>query len=418
MKKIRSLYKHPLFVGGTLVVGGNMIANIINYVYHLVMGRILGPVDYGILASLYSLLYLISIVPSSASIAIVKFISSAKSDAEVYSIYKTLKKFVLRLSIGLSFLILILSPLIGNFLNIKNVVLILPVSIILFFSLFTLVNQATAQGLLKFLGLIGPTLIGSFLKLIVGVGLVFIGWSVFGAISGVVVGAIVAYLYSVLFINKVLKKSSSKDFNIWPFLKYSLPVLVQAFAFTSLFTADVILVKHFFSGHDAGIYAALSTLGKIIFFASAPIAAAMFPTVSRRKSHGERYANIFLISLGITLAISSVIVIFYWLFPGFAITLLYGDAYLSAKPELVWMGIFILFYSISSLLVNFSLSTGKTKIVVFPFAAAILQIICLWIRHISLMQVIQTSLSIVVLNFFVMLVYLIYNRQKEAYVKE
>ena len=39
---------------------------------------------------------------------------------------------------------------------------------------------------------------------------------------------------------------------------------IQALAFTSFFTTDLILVKHFFPPFEAGIYAALSTLGKII----------------------------------------------------------------------------------------------------------------------------------------------------------
>ena len=88
--KLRRFVEHPLFSGSVIMIGGNMAANAINYLYHLVMGRLLGPAGYGVLASLYSLLYLAGIVPTSASISVVKFISSAK-DADVYSIYRVIK---------------------------------------------------------------------------------------------------------------------------------------------------------------------------------------------------------------------------------------------------------------------------------------------------------------------------------------
>ncbi|MCX6706185.1 MAG: hypothetical protein NTV24_03745 [Candidatus Woesebacteria bacterium] len=179
----------------------------------------------------------------------------------------------------------------------------------------------------------------------------------------------------------------------------------------------MILVKHFFSPFQAGIYAALSTLGKIIFFAVSPIAATMFPIIAGRKSRGEKYGKVFLTSFGITLIVSITIVFFYWLFPNIAIGILYGKAYLSASIELVWMGIFILFYTLASLLVNFSLSLGRTRVVLFPFLAAVIQIVALSIWHNSLLQVIQVSLVIMTVLFFVISIYLLYNRRIENYGK-
>ena len=115
---INRFIKHPLFSGGMIMVGGNMFVSVINYAYHLIMGRTLGPVNYGILASIYSILYLISVVPSSASISIIKFVSSAKSDVETYSIYRSLSNFVFYLAIILSSIFIFISPSIAKFLHI------------------------------------------------------------------------------------------------------------------------------------------------------------------------------------------------------------------------------------------------------------------------------------------------------------
>lgn len=410
MKKIKAIIANPLFSGSAIMIGGSMVGNVINYIYHLIMGRMLGPVDYGVLASLFSILYVVGIVPTSTSVAIVKFISSSKKPSEVASIYRSIDKLVLRLSVILSFLTLLFSPFIANFLNIKNVFLVVLISPILFFSLIALVNQATSQGILKFMGFVYPNFVASGVKLILGVLLVVLGFSVFGAMVGVVLSGILAYLVSVPYVKKIKEiKNFDTEYNLKPFLKYSMPVFFQALAFTSIFTTDVILVKHFLSPFEAGIYASLSTLGKIVFFASSPIASVMFPVVAGKNARGEKYMKVFWGAFALTFAVSALVVAVYYFFSGFAINILYGNAYLSAAPDLVWMGLFILVYTLATLLVNFALSLGKTKIIWFPLVAAIGQGILIWIFHSDVKEIIQASLVICTFMFFGEAIFLGYN---------
>ncbi len=400
------------------MIGGSMVINIINYVYHLVMGRILGPINYGVLASLFSILYIVGIVPSSTSVAIVKFISSAKNSHEITTIYKSLNKFVFLIASALSVLTIIASPFIANFLHIENIFLVILITPILFFSLITLVNQAASQGLLKFMGFVLPNFVSSVVKICLGILLVIMGYSVFGAMVGVFAGGLLAFFASKWYVREINKTINfKKEYDLRPFLKYSLPVFLQALAFTAIFTTDVILVKHFLSPFDAGIYAALSTLGKIVFFASAPISSVMFPVVAGRSAKGEKYLKIFWGSFGLTLIISAVVVGVYYFFSDFAIKSLYGSAYLSASTDLVWMGLFILVYTLALLLVNFSLSLGKTLIIVFPVVAAFAQAIFLWIFHSSILEIIQVSLVICILMLLGEGVFLGYNSLIKIYGK-
>lgn len=408
MKKIKDLMNHPLFSGSAIMFAGNMGANVINYAYHLIMGRVLGPVEYGVLSSLYSILYLVSIIPSSASISIVKFISSAKDD-QIYSVYSQIMKLIFKLSIIMSFIILISSTLIAKFLHIDNILSIILLAPILFLSLLTLVNQAASQGLIKFIGHIVPTLISSTLKFLLGLIFVYIGWAVQGAMLAIAIGALISFIYSYGFIRKNIAKTKLKTVDLKPFIKYSGPVLLQSLAFTSIFTVDVMLVKHFLDPFSAGIYAALSTLGKIIFFATSAISTTMFPVISKRKSLNQDYRKIFFASLLITLIIAVFITFFYWLFPNIAIGILYGKDYLSVKNELVLMGIFMLFYTLSHLIVNFFLSIGKIKIVFIPLLAALIQVVIIWFNHNSINQIVKVSLSVTVLMFICLSLYTGYN---------
>src|SRR3989344_3528886 len=114
----KEIVKHPLFTGGSLMVGGGMAVNLINYLYHLVMGRILGPADYGVLASLFSILYITSIVPVSTSFAIVKFISSAKTLVQRRIVYKSINSAVFLFTLLTALVMALSSSLISDFLKI------------------------------------------------------------------------------------------------------------------------------------------------------------------------------------------------------------------------------------------------------------------------------------------------------------
>ncbi len=407
-KKINLLIKHPLFAGSMIMITGSTGINAVNYLYHLLMGRLLGPAQYGALVSVFSLLYMISIVPISTSFAIVRFIGSAKNKKDRNTFYSTIKRSIFRMSIVLSLLMIFASPFIAEFLHLTNILSILMVSPILFFMLITLVNQSTSQGVLKFWGVVGPNFVSSVGKLMFGVFLVYFGFSIDGAILGVLLAVILAFLLSRNIVMGVVRETKIDNKLLKPFLIYALPVLVQALAFTSLFTADVILVKHFFSEHDAGLYAAISMLGKIVFFAAAPITHVMFPLVSRKSSVGEDYKHTFFLTFAITSMGVFSVVGFYYLFPEFTIQLLYGSEYLEAQIYLVWMGLFIAIYTINNFLVNFVLSLGKTRITILPLIAAIAQITLIYTYHDQLLQVLMSSLIIMTILFIVLLVYLSY----------
>lgn len=389
------LLQHPLFSGSFLMFGGGMAVNVINYLYHLIMGRLLGPVGYGVLASIFSLLYIVSIVPLSTSISIVKFISGAKNKKELSNIYYGIKSFAFKLSTILLLMFTLLSFPLAKFLNIQDTFSVFVVGIVMFFSILTLVNQATLQGLLKFQWFVIPNLVLAIAKLLLGIVFVFFGFSVGGAVVGILIASIFAYVVSTFSIRGFVARATKTDFNTRKFIKYSIPVLLQAFAFTSIFSVDVLLAKHFLSPFEAGVYASLSTLGKVVFFATSPIASVMFPIISKRHSGGIKYKKILFLSLLLTAAISLIITVIYYFFPRVAISTLFGKEYLDGASSLIFMAGFMVLYSISYLLVNYFLSIGKTIVVVLPILAALIQGLLIYFHyHSNKVEIVNTSLVV------------------------
>lgn len=410
-KNINQVVKHPLFSGSLIMVIGSNSANFFNLLYHFVMGKMLGPGSYGELAAIISLVGLLGIIPVSLSLVVIKYIAIAKDDTEISALINWFKTKVLLFSLIFSGLIFIASPIIFPFLHLDNAFYLILVIIGFFFSTLALLNRSILQGLLKFKEMIISLLAETALKLLISVLLVYLGFQVSGAIGGFALSVILGWYITNLYL-RYRRKQVSMRVDRKQILSFITPVLTVSFATTSLYSSDVVLVKHFFSSYEAGIYAALSTLGKIIFFGAGPIGAVMFPIISRRSSRGEGYNKIFIYSFLATLLLATAVLLIYWLLPKFIIVVLYGNSYLEASSLLVWFGIFITLFTLSSLLINFHLSLGHTRVVLIPIVAAILQIIAIWFYHDSLFTVIIISILISALLLGILLIYSSYGKGK------
>jgi O-antigen/teichoic acid export membrane protein len=175
---------------------------------------------------------------------------------------------------------------------------------------------------------------------------------------------------------------------------YGIPMTFALLAGTSLYSADVILVKHFLNPHAAGIYMSLSVLGKIIFFASFAITSVLFPTIAEHKEKGNNYRHIVWMGAGSVAGISFFVTTCYFLFPRLVVHLLFGSAYDEAVQFVGWFGIFLSFISLSTLFIQTYLAEGKTIVSYIASVAAVLQVVLLFFFHTNIMQIILVNVSV------------------------
>lgn len=396
-----------------LMVFGSNFINAINYLYHVVMGRMMDPSEYGELAAVFSFIGLVSIIPFSFGLIITKFISSAKDKSEIKGLILWFSRKVVITSILMAATIGLFSFQLTKFLHIENVFTIVVGGVTYLLTLRTFLNRAVLQGLLKFKEAILSQMVETVAKLVAGVILVWLGFSVFGAMLGLLIAASVAFFVTRSF----LKLHIGHDGQVSPsqkdILKFTLPVLLQSAAYSSFFSSDVILVKHFFPSHEAGIYAAVSTLGKIVLFATAPISVTMFPFISKKRSEKKSYISVLILAVLATALACASLIILYALFPHFMINTLFGSAYLDSVKYLVPFAVFISFITLAMLLINYLLSVNKTKAVVLPLAAASAQIIGIVFFHEDLDQIISISTVIAGLLLLSLIVYSIITYKKD-----
>jgi len=407
---LKQVVKHPLFSGSAVMIIGSNFGNFLAYLYHVVMGRILGPGPYGELASFIAIIGLFSVTFSFLGTVIVKFVSSANED-ERNALYSFFLKKGVTVGISIGFVLLIISLPISQFLHldIKTALLIGPT---LAFFFFSLLFRSFLHGLMKFTKVVILANFDLIFRFIFGLAFVYLGYSAFGASFGIFLGAFASLVLGAFFIKGALKYNKNEVFQDGKrIFKYSLPVLIYSVASNSFLSADLLLAKHYFSPHTAGIYASLSTLGKIIFYGAAPVSGVMFPLIAQRHAKGNSYKKILLMSIFITLIIAAIINTVYYFYPELMVTILYGQKFIEAAPYLVWFGLFIGVFTLVNLFASYYLSVEKTKIVFWMPIFAGLQIAGIIIKHDTILDLIQVSLVSVSLFLVGLLIYYIYENK-------
>lgn len=411
--KVKILITHPLITGSTIIFIGSFIANIFNYLFNLSMGRLLPVSDYGLLTSLNSLFVMLSIFSLAFKEMFAKFSAryAARDDLNNLShlIVKG-SKYVIIIStiyiIGLIFL----TGAVGRFLHVDNSFLIIIVFVAVLVSLIGAVPNGVLQGNLRFYANSFLSIFQSFLKFGSAVILVLLGYQIFGAVSAILLSGLLTTILGYFVILRYLKGSDRSKVNNLDFKKefthYTYTFILASIGITLLSNTDIILVRHFFNEQTSGQYAALSLMGKAIFYLIIPINFVFFPLIAQKKEKNERLFNTVVLTSGIVFAVSVAISFIYFAFPGVILQIFFPSPdYQVLKPYLGLFSLYVLLFSLVNIMNSFFLSVGKTKVYIFTLAAGILQIILIMLFHESLYQIIG---ALFVVNFLLLLSYFIY----------
>jgi O-antigen/teichoic acid export membrane protein len=413
IKTIQKLVLGNLLIkGSAIVLISSTLANFGNYLFHLLMGRFLGPADYGVLESLISITYFLGIPVTVLMIVVTKFVSrelEAKKKVALF-VKKISGKTAIFGAVAL-IVFLCLFPWLRALVRVENFFLFLGIGLSSYFGIFLAIWTASFQGILKFFKLGVLSIINSWSKLIIALILIFLGLKVGAGILAIVLGAFLAVVFGYLMLRREIPLQQKGEINIKASFEgiggYTWAVLVSNLALTSFYTIDIILARYFLSPVEAGQYAALSILGKIVFFASSPINSVMFPVVSSRQAKGENYQKIVTLSLALVALLCGGISLVYFLFPQIMIGLLFGQEYLASTRFLGFFGIFISLYSIASLLTNFFLSISRTKIIVFPALLALVQLVLIFFYHQGIDQILFVNIMVMIALILGLLAYLL-----------
>jgi len=363
------------------------IFNFLNYLFHFVMGHMLGPEDYGVLAVLMSVLTIYNIPTEAIQNLISRYSSKLNLKDEKrkikFLIISSLKK-----GLKISLLIFILATIItfplSKLLKI-NFWLFFISNFLIFYSFLGPINKGVMQGQKRF-GYLGINfMLEAGLKLFFAISFVIFGFKIFGAVMGILMGVSSGLIFSFYF-NKDILKEKAEKFKLDEFKLKEVSYFITTIIIFVALSLDIILAKIFFSAEVVGKYSVISMIGKMIFFGTIAISKTMFPLTSEKHDKNENPIKIFKKSLIIVIVLEFLTILLFAFFPKDIIGLLYGNQYTDMAYLLVYSGISLSFLSLVNLNLYYCLSTKGVRKPYYLFIFLIIEIVLLCTFNENIMQ--------------------------------
>ena len=350
---------------GIILFSLTTAAGVVNYLFQVVMGRMMDVETFGVLNALLSLSMVVSVPVASISMITSKYVSECnalgKSDKPVL---KGIFFNIAAISLFVILLGIALSGVISSFLYIESTALVAFMMLSAGVGFLVPVVSGGLQGQKRFLALGVFCLIVPLSRLLGSIIFVLIGMNVNGVVLSLLMGHSMAiivglWLLKVGVFSGLVKAEKLVDKSVLRFAGKALSVNTGLVILTNV---DIILVKHLFSDAEAGIYSAASVLGKTILFISGALAIVMFPMVTEAAAVKGDINRIFKKTLLYGGSLSAFCAIVFIAFPELIVTILFGGRYSGAAVYMLPISIWIIAVSFLNTIANYLLAIDRAKL--------------------------------------------------------
>ena len=381
--------------GSAIMLVAMMLVNVFNFAYNMVMARMLGPAAFGNINAAVTMLLLASCVSLAFQLVCAKFVARGQVDSAKAAVVHNLLGKAWIVSLVLGVLLFVAQKPVASYLNIPSpwIVGILALGIAAYAPLG--VKRGAMQGVLAFQRLGTNFVLEAIVRFFVGAGLVVAGYGVLGA-----VGAISAAVITACFLPRLpLQLRGERGVAE----QLSLAEAVQAIVFfvgqVIINNIDILLVKHYFASDPAGIYAAISQIGRLLYFASwFGVVNAMFPVtaaagVGEKKTKAHGIGLPLMLVLGLSLLFIAIAAIF----PHMIMGVIFGSRFIDIGWLLALYAAATGLYSLSVVFIAYEMSRriANTGWLQLMFSGALVLGIALF--HGSLHEVIMVRIVLMAL---------------------
>lgn len=379
--------------GSVVLLSGSGLTTGINLAYNIVVARFLGPKGFGHATVVYTILTLVSAVTLSFQIISAKIVAQQSSAEGKSAVYRGFHRGAWVCGILAALVLLLFQKGIADYLNLPDPTLVALLAIGAAFYVPLGSRRGYVQGTYGFQRLAANLVLEGAIRFAGSFALILCGFGVQGVIAANAGAVAIAYL-------AIAPKLTARAMNPLR-LSYALRETFQAMVFFSgqvlINNCDIVLVKHFFAAKEAGIYAAVAMVGRVIFAFSSSVVNSMFPLVAGTRHEERKDIKVIATSLLLVLGIGSILAFglsvapaglwtaFFG--PGFEIVGQYNLPYLLALYAIT-----SIIYSLSVVMITFEMSykIANTSWVQFAFSGLVIGAICRF--HSSLRQVILVQL--------------------------
>ena len=385
----------------------------LNLIHNVLMGRLLSPADYSQLTLLITLQLLIGLLPATLQTVVARFgarYHARHDETTLRELLRQARRFSGIAGVAITVGMLVLSPLIIGAFQLRGIGLLVPLLLALPTFILMGADRGILQGVGHYLWLSAAYLTEGVIRLGVGIllgyALIRAGRSLEGAVWGVSQAMLATWFIGWLAVRHIPPAPTDS-----PPATIERPAWIQLASLTLLAligqalitNSDFLMVKNFFTSDEAGLYAAISVLGRIVYFGALPLTVLLVPLIARRQALGEPTRPILTLLLVGGAVICSGLVLGAWLFGAQVLQVLYGNAYLSAVGLLAPYALAASLYTLTNLTITYQIALGQGGETGLPIIAGIAQIALIGLFHQTLLQVIGVQIGLMAVLFVVVL---------------
>lgn len=386
--------------GSIVLLSGSGMTSAINLAYNVAIARFLGPVGFGHATVVYTLLTLLSAVTLSFQIISAKVVAQQASPEGKTAVYRAFHKTTWGCGILVALALLFFQKAISDYLNLPGSDLIAIIAIGAGFYIPLGCRRGFIQGTYGFRGLATNMVLEGAVRLGGSMAMIVAGFGVRGVIEANSAAIAISYL-------AIRPRLTGRTPN--PLRQsYVAKEMMQALNFFSgqllINNCGIVLVNHFLSGHEAGLYAAVAMVGRVIFTFSQAVVNSTFPLVAGTREEERRDLGVIATSLLMVLATGGAIVLVLFVAPTSLWTRLFGSGFeIAGKYNVSYLMAFYaiatVIYSLGAVIITFEMSykIANTSWVQLAFSGILIGAICGF--HSSLREVVMVQLVLMILLF-------------------
>jgi len=272
---------------------------------------------------------------------------------------------------------------------------------------FALINffiKAYYQGLSNFIKVSVLSNVEMIFRLILAVFLVYTGFAIYGVTIAYVLGAIISLFVGVIFLKPKLaefkKQSSIKSSEVF---KSSFIPIAVSLGTTVLMSIDIVVVRYLLSEIDSGTYSASLTIGRMVMYATTPIAAVLLPILAKKGLNNPVFTGVLGISSSVFVSLAFLLVFYY--FSPLVVSVLYGNGFSQVSDYVLHSGLNMSLLSLVMASANIGYAKNRSLPPLVLFFTAIFYPVALLVFANSIETALTVATIIFSLSFLVQLLY-------------
>jgi O-antigen/teichoic acid export membrane protein len=392
----RRARKSDLLRHGILVFVCLIGANVLNYAFYAVVGRIVGVENYGVFSSVIAAVIIFTTPAIIGQTVVAKLAADfhAVGDAAgLRGFADAVTRFALALGGGLGLAGILLAQPLARFLNIADPVIIVLAALALAAGIVMWLQRGIFQGTAAFGSFGASNIIEGFTKMIFATAFVLL-YGLRGAFVGLGVGLAATAAFNEWRI-RARFGAASRRFRADPrrIAISASATGLAVFAITTMLLFDVILVKHYYGPREAGLYGAAALIGRSFYTVVSFVPTLVLPKASGTLAARRSPLPLLFSAGAVTLSCCAAALVLLALAPSAVIVAIAGSKFLAAAPLVFPYGCATAALATANVFAMYKIGLHRFDFVLPLLLVMAAEIVSVVVRHRVVADVLQTIVA-------------------------